>query len=477
MSDRARHTDLRDLLARFIADQQLEKVHGADAILEIAAISEQVCQTNPGRSKALLFDDIPGCAKGFRILSGAANSFRRLATIFGFPEPRNEMDVVQAYRDRMQSTYKPIPPVTVEEGPILENIDRGDEVDLLKFPVPLLHEKDGGRYIGTDCVVILKDPETGWVNCAAYRVMVHDKNTCGIWIGPGHHGRQIRDKYFKQGKPCPVLVSCGQDPLIFLAAGSEIAEGHSELDYAGGHRGMPFDVINSEIHSLPMPAHSEIVLEGEILPDQVKMEGPFGGFMGYYAAPPSEQPLVRIKQVYYRNDPILMLAVPSVPPSNYTFARSVTKSAMIWDELERAGLAGVKGVWCHESGAGRLFNVISVQQMYPGHAKQAGLLAAGCQSGNYAGRWVVVVDNDIDPVNLFEVIWAMSTRCDPAEHIDFIRQAWTSPADPVAKGPPYTNSRAIVDACKPWGVDFPAVVETSRELKEQVRSKWPGLFD
>ena len=88
---------------------------------------------------------------------------------------------------------------------------------------------------------------------------------------------------------------------------------------------------------------------------------------------------------------------------------------MIWDEVERAGLSGVAGVWVHEFGGARMFNVIAIKQAYPGHARQAGLLAAGCQSASYLGRFVVVVDEDVDPTDLFDVMWAICTRCDPAE--------------------------------------------------------------
>jgi hypothetical protein len=89
------------------------------------------------------------------------------------------------------------------------------------------------------------------------------------------------------------------------------------------------------------------------------------------------------------------------------------KAGMIWDEVERAGLSGVAGVWVHEFGGARMFNVVAIKQAYPGHARQAGLLAAGCQSGSYLGRFVVVVDDDVDPTDLFDVMWAMCTRCDP----------------------------------------------------------------
>ena len=185
-------------------------------------------------------------------------------------------------------------------------------------------------YIGTDDMIIMRDPESGWINSATYRVMVHDKNTVAIWISPGKHGRFIREKYFDKGDPCPVLISCGQDPLLFITSHQEIDIETSDLDYAGGIRGKPIDIIPSEIHRLPIPAHAEVVLEGEISATETRSEGPFGEFMGYYASEASEQPIVKVKRVYYRTNPILTLAIPSRPPENFTFARATVKSAIIW---------------------------------------------------------------------------------------------------------------------------------------------------
>jgi 4-hydroxy-3-polyprenylbenzoate decarboxylase len=425
-----------------------------------------------------LFDSIAGYPKGFRILSGGANSFRRLALVLGLPEPENEMDLVRSYREHARKSVDLIPPVEIQDAPILENIDRDDDVDILKFPVPLVHELDGGRYIGTEDVVIMSDPDTGWTNAATYRVMAHDSNTVGIWMSPGKHGRFIREKYAKRGEPCPVVIACGQDPLLFLMAHQEVDLEVDELAYAGGVRGRPVPIVRSELHGLPMPAHAEIVLEGELYENDTRAEGPFGEFMGYYASQSSDQPIVKVRRVYYRTDPILTLAIPSRPPENFTFARAAVKSAMIWEEIEKAGLPGVEGVWCHEAGAGRLFNVVSIKQMYPGHATQAAALAAACHAGNYAGRWVVVVDDDIDPSNMFDVIWAMSTRCDPPEDIQFLKRAWSTPLDPMLRQPPYHNNRALVDACRPygWKDDFPTVAEASPDLKRTVQAKWPHLF-
>jgi len=420
---------------------------------------------------------VPEYPRGFRVLSGSTNSMRRLAITLGFPVPTHPLDVVRAYRDRMKS-HRPIPPKTVGKGPVFENVDRDDKVDLLKFPVPFLHEKDGGRFIGTDDLVIMRDPEENWVNCATYRAMVQDKNHVSLWISPGKHGRQIREKYFKAGKPCPVLISCGHDPLLFLAGGNEIKQGLSEYDYAGGHRGEPYEVVPSEIHGLPMPAHAELVLEGEMVESVTAREGPFGEFTGYYASSPSEQPVVHVRRVYWRNDPIISIASPTRPPSDFSFSKCVMKAGMIWDEVERAGLAGVAGVWVHEFGGARMFNVISIKQAYPGHARQAGFLAASCQSGSYLGRFVVVVDEDVDPSDLFDVMWAICTRCDPATDIEFFRRAWSGPLDPILDETSSTNSRAIIDACRPFERlnDFPKVARASPELVERVKMKFADIL-
>src|SRR5439155_1239493 len=187
---------------------ELMRVPGAHWNLEMGTLAESVNERRD--APAVLFEDVPEYPRGFRVLSGSTHSMRRLAITLGFPVPGHPLDVVRAYRDRMK-THRPISPRVVGDGPVRENIVRDGEVDVLKFPVPFLHELDGGRYIGTDDIVIMRDPEENWVNCGTYRVMVHDAKRVGVWMSPGKHGRQIREKYFKQGNPCPVLVSCGPD--------------------------------------------------------------------------------------------------------------------------------------------------------------------------------------------------------------------------------------------------------------------------
>jgi len=158
-------------------------------------------------------------------------------------------------------------------------------------------------------------------------------------------------------------------------------------------------------------------------------------------------------------------------------------AAAIWNYLESADVPDVKGVWCFVGGSapggGAPFFVVSLKQRYNGHAQQAAVAALGCRAGNYHGRFIVVVDEDIDSTDLGEVIWAVSARCDPKTAITVIDGCWSTPLDPAM--PPekkdaadFTNSRAIINACRPyaWKDQFPPVNVLSPELRRRVAEKW-----
>ncbi len=472
------YSDMREWLKAVDDLGELRRVDGADWNLEMGAITELLYEAGGAVPPAVLFDNVPGYPAGHRAIFGLTCSVKRMALTLGLEGAETGLDLVKAYREKLRH-FQPIPAKEVTTGPVLENVVRGDDVNVLNFPVPLMHELDGGRYIGTACMVMTRDPDDGWVNFGTYRVMVHDEKSVAFYVSPGKHGALHRKKYFDRGEPCPVVVVVGADPLLFLASGNEVPYGLCEYDYAGGFRGAPVEVIKGEYTGLPIPAHAEIVLEGEAVPGDVKDEGPFGEWTGYYASAGRPEPVIRVKNIYYRNDPILTCARPSKPPSDYSFSKGVVKSGMIWDELEKVGIPGVTGVWCHEAGGGRLFNIVSIKQAYPGHARQAGHIAAQCHAGAYLGRYVIVVDDDIDPSNTFEVLWAIASRSDPVESIDIIKRAWSGPLDPrIEPGRKGHNSRAIIDACRPyeWMDQFPPVAESSPELRARTLAKWGHLL-
>lgn len=473
------YEDLRQWLNIVQDIGELEKIDNVDWNLEIGTLAELIYRERAGVNPALLFDRIKGYPQGYRVLVGQNSSFRRLALTLGLPMDCTGIELVDRFRKKLNA-LQPIPPRIVKTGPIFENELRGDDIDLLKFPVPLVHELDGGRFIGTACVVITQDPEEGWANLGTYRAMVLDRDSMGLFTSSvTKHARVHMEKYFKQGKPCPVALCVGQDPLLLLGGGSPVDFSSSEYDYCGGLRGRPFDVVLGEATRLPFPAHAEIVIEGFMHPGDVKPEGPFGEWMGYYGAKTDDTPVVRVERVYYRNDPILCCARPGRTPTDYSLVNCVISAAHIWNNVEKAGLPNVKGVWSLEPGVGRLFNVISIKQAYPGHARQALFLASQVLGGAYLGRFVIVVDDDVDPTNVSDVLWAIGTRCDPEYAIEILRRCGSGQLDVVIprerKG---HSSRALIDACIPFERrnDYPPVAESSEELKAKIREKWKQVI-
>jgi 4-hydroxy-3-polyprenylbenzoate decarboxylase len=213
-------------------------VDGAHWDGEMGAINHMLTEKSRGNAPAILFDNVPGYPQGFRTLYGQLSSARRIALTLGLPlEYERKVDVVQNYHARMQD-LKPLPPRFVNDGPIFENVVEGDDVDVLKFPVPRHHELDTARFIGTADCVMTQDPDTGWFNLGAYRSQVYDGKTVGCQITEGKHGRIHRDKYFERGQPMKVVILCGQDPLLFMLSSSPLPE-VGEMDIAGGLRGEP----------------------------------------------------------------------------------------------------------------------------------------------------------------------------------------------------------------------------------------------
>jgi UbiD family decarboxylase len=474
--------DLRAWLRDIETLGELREVRGADWNLELSAISE--LNVKRERPPALLFDEIAGYPKGFRVLTCSTSSPSRLSSILRLPVQATHRGLVAQLRGKpggWQSEASKYKPLVVESGPVFENVQKDDAVDVLTFPAPFWHELDGGRYIGTGCSVVTRDFDSDWVNVGTYRVMVHDRNHVGLDMVPGKHGRIHYEKYKNAGKPFPVAIVLGGDPLGYLISGIEIPFAMCEYDYMGAILKWPVEVVRGERTGLPFPSGSEIVLEGFVQPNDERPEGPFGEFHGYYPGKAGTAPTVTVERVYYRNNPILMGSPPAKPPNDYSYSKAVMRSALLHDALTAAGVPDVQGVWAHEVGGARMFNVVSIRQRYAGHARQAGHILNQCGVGAYMARYSVVVDDDIDPSNLHEVIWAVATRSDPATSIDIIDRGMGSKNDPMYvtyRSTAAFSSKAIIDACRPYDhiEDFPAVAEASKALQDKIRAKWTELF-
>jgi UbiD family decarboxylase len=465
--------DLRDWISAIEAAGELKIIKGAETKEEIGGFVD-IYQRKMG-NPALLFDEVPGFPKGHRVIANILTSVPRINVALGLPPHASEMELIQWWRNYMKHapSHKP---KAVNGGPLLENVFEGKNVNIEKIPTPVWHERDGGPYIGTGCMVVMKDPDTGWINYGCYRIQSHGPDVASVMMSPGKHGRIIMGKYHDRGLPCPVSVVAGMHPSYLMLAGLEIPYGKNEMEAAGGILGEPVEVFNMPHTGLPVPANAEIAFEGFIHPDDKVQEGPLGEWTGYYASGSAPEPAIRIVTMMHRNDPILVGAIPAVPPNDNTFYLGTYRCGAVWNQLEAAGIPEIRGVWAHEAGGSRFMLTISIKQLYGGHAKQAGMVASHCHAGAYCNRWTIVVDEDIDPTNINDVIWAICTRCDPRIQVDVIHGGWSSALDPMCYDTEKDrrNSRVVIDACIPFNRQktFPVIARSSKELDGRMRTKW-----
>lgn len=472
-------TDLRSWLRNVDELGELRVVEGAHWKHELGGIADLMREER--HVLAVLFDAIGEYPRGYRILSNPFHSLKRVALTIGMPLDITQSEAAALWR-RRRKTLEPLPLRTVSEGPVLEHIHRGEDVNVLDFPTPIWRELDGGRYIGTADSVITRDPDEDWLNSASYRVMVVDERHVTIYMDPGRHGRLHMERTFAHGDDFPVMIVVGQHPLLFLCSATNFNGGvgkANELEIAGAIRGEPVDVIEGEVTGLPFPAHAEIVLEVVARPGETHPEGPFAEFTGYYASGTRREPLFEIKRIYHRSDPIMLGDAPPTPQRGTTRSFGFFLGAQVWDVMEASGVPNVRGIASHAVSGGGSWVVISIKQSYAGHAKQAaGVLAMSRAMGNSA-RYIVVVDEDIDPYDLGAVIWAISNRTDPQRDIDIIRDCVGSPLDPILdpdakERGEFLRSKAIINACKPyaWKDRFPPVNEMSADLRSGLTEKW-----
>jgi len=312
-------------------------------------------------------------------------------------------------------------------------------------------------------------------------MMLQGKKEVGLYLSPGKDARLHITRSWQIGKSVEVAAAWGIDPLFMLIGSQTFPKNVSEYEYLGGVKGEPIPVVKGKTISLLLPANAEFVIEGIIKPNAVKKEGPFGEFPGYYGRPEAGCPLVEVTAVHYRNNPILTNALmadyPSCEQSGFF---SVIRSARIWDDLDKLGVPGIQGVYAHPAGAGGFgMTVISLEQRYAGHAAQALALAAQVPGGAYYTKWIIAVDEDVDPTDMDQVIWAMSSRCNPIDDIDILRNTWSTWLDPTQNPPekrPY-GSKALINACKEhrYLPVFSKRTVLRKEIYNKVAAEWKKL--
>ncbi|WP_180994407.1 UbiD family decarboxylase [Bacillus sp. Marseille-P3661] len=442
--------DLREWIEKVEQQNLLQRLtEQVDPNEEMTAITYMVANETP--SPALLFENVKGYPDSRVLFNLIGSSKERLALTLGISSDVSEMEMIHAIREKLKER---IPPIEVEQAkaPIYENTLVGEDIHVHNFPAPKHWPLDGGNYIGTADIVITRDPETGILNVGTYRQMVHNDKEVGVMFSPGKDGRQHMEKYFKQGKPMPIAAAWGIDPLMMVVGSMGAGRRDCEYDIAGGITGSPIEVTKGKVTDLLIPANAEIIIEGYVYPDNFKFEGPFGEFTGYYGRPGEDAPTISIEAIHFRNDPISTGALMAdYPACEQEVFLAYMRSAKLLDEFDKLGIPGIKGVYSvPQAAAGFGMTVISIEQMYPGHVSQALSIAAQAPSSAYFAKWIIAVDDDVDPTNINDVVWAMATRSNPVDDIDILRNTWSTWLDPTQNPPeqrPYA-SKALINACK-----------------------------
>ncbi len=403
--------DLREWIALLEEKGDLKRIVAeVDWDEEIGAITREISsRTGP----ALLFENIKDHRETVchRLFTNGTGSKKRICNLLGLPVDTSNRDLVVWLKERFSS---PVQPIQVKDGPVKENILKGDAIDLYQLPVPKWNPLDGGRYIMTSASVVTMDPDTHILNAGTYRGMISTKRTISVLLAATQGWGKHFGKYKNRGQEMPVAVVLGWEPTLFMAASTPVNS--PEYEIAGSLRQSPVELIPCETSDLMVPATAEIVLEGKVSPDPktFELEGPFSECPGYYGGMRGPKHTIRVECITHRNHPIFTGCLTGSSPGRTNEVTSwtpATFSAVVWQCLEQAGVPNVLGVW-----RGKWPEIIRVQirKAYRGHAKQLANALWGSSIANYAAKHLIVVDEDIDIFDWEAIEWALAYRVNAA---------------------------------------------------------------
>jgi UbiD family decarboxylase len=463
------YEDLREFLDRLEAANKLHRItKPVDKDWEIAAVSRVAFQSIPEeRRPALFFENVVG----FEIpvvagVLGASRSIYCLAL---------ECDVKEVHKKWSEAEQHPIEPQRVSKASAQEHIFADREVDLRRLPIPTWTVgQDPAPYITAGCVVTA-DPDSGIRNVGTYRVELKGQRELGLFINYLQGGREHVEKNNHRGRPTPVAIVLGTDPVIGLVSVTRVPQNLDELAVAGGLRGAPVKVAKCATVDLEVPATAEIVIEGFIRPKELESEGPFGEYTGYMG-PKSMSYKVDVSCVTHRSKPLFQAFISQMPPSESSCIRSVGRESALYKHLAQDLHLPVRDVHLMECSGAAAYLVISIRKTHPAQPR-----VAMCAAWSFApqfGKMTVVVDDDIDIRDLSMVNWAISFRVQPDRDV-FIMPGMPAvqldpsqaPEDVVQQDPTRrVSSKLGIDATRKHA--FPAVAIPPQEHLERVRKEW-----
>lgn len=458
-------TEMREFLKKLDQEGELCKIAGpVDPKFEVGAIAfTELQRKGLDGNRALFFEKLTGSP--FPLAVNLMASPKRYLAALGVSSRR---ELHQLWIER---TSQSLEPALVRKGPAQEVVEENDPT-LAEFPIPTWNAKDAAAYITMPCV-ISKDPETGERNCAIYRLMVReDRKSTGILAAPYRHIAQHMAKAFAKGRSLPVAVAIGVDPLITVAAGAPFPLGVDEMGRAGALRGAPVEMVPCRSVPLEVPAHAEIVLEGEIRPEDMAEEGPFGEFTGYYGGERAKRPIFRILCITRRKNPIDVGSYVGRPPQEDALLLAMTAEMEI---LRQCPLPGLREVYVHPCG---VFNAVcSIEKRFDGYAKMMAMAVLSTWPGRLIKN-IVLVDKDIDPRDANQLFWALAMRVNPERDVDIIKEVVGVGLDPSLPSEERSSgrnriSKMIIDATEPAEkADFPEACLPKEDILALVEANW-----
>ncbi|MEU6577182.1 non-oxidative hydroxyarylic acid decarboxylases subunit C [Streptomyces sp. NPDC046805] len=442
------YDDLRSFLAVLEKEGQLLRV--TDEVLpepDLAAAANAACRLGDD-APALYFDNVKGFTDA-RIALNVHGSWRDHALAMGLPKETPVKDQVEEFARRWDAF--PIAPERREDAPWRENTLEGDDVDLFKvLPLFRLNEGDGGFYLDK-AAVISRDPEDpdnfDKQNVGVYRMEVVGRSRLAIQPVPVHdlalHLRAAEER----GEDLPIAITLGNDPVISIVAGTPMAYDQSEYELAGALRGAPAPIATAPVTGLDVPWGSEVVIEGVIESRVRQYEGPFGEFTGHYSGG-RRMPVVRIDRISYRTDPIFESLYLGKPWTEIDYLLGPNTCVPLLNQLraEFPEVQAVNAMYTHG-----LLVIISLKKRYGGFAKAVGMRAMTTPHGLGFVSQVILVDEDVDPFNLPQVMWAQSAKVDPREDVVIIPHLSVVPLAPASESG--MISKMIIDATTPVAPD------------------------
>ncbi len=477
------YEDLREFMERLESEGELARIkQEISPVLEMTEIAERAVKSG---GKAILFEnpkgyDIPVLMNAFgteKRMKMALEVDRleeigeRLVELTRF-RPSSILDGIKGLGAIKDITAFIPKTVKSKKAPCKEVVE---EPNLNKFPILKCWPKDAGRFI-TLPVVVTKDPDTGELNAGMYRMQVFDSRTTGMHWQIHKHGALHLKKLAEKGDgKLEVAVAIGVDPAILYASTAPLPENMSEFMFAGFIRRERVKLVECETVDLKVPATAEIVLEGYVKPDELRIEGPFGDHTGYYT-PPEPYPVFHVECVTRREDPIYHATVVGKPPMEDAWLGKATERIFL--PIIKMIHPDIVDMNLPVEAAFHNLAVVSIKKRYPGHAKKVmfALWSTGMLS---LTKTVIVVDDDINVQNLKEVLWAVTSRFDPARDVVVIPDC---PIDSLDHSTyrPNIGGKLGIDATRKWKEEgftreWPDVVEMSEDVKQKVDRMWEEL--